>query len=972
MVAIVLLMAASLLLSTALSTSPRVSWWGSYERMQGTYNALCYFVIFLTLLGNLRRRAQLERLIHVVILTSLPVSIYGIVQRYGLDPLPWGGDVVTRVAANMGNAIFVAAYLIIPLFLTLERFLHTLLRMLRGASSGLTDSVLAGAYLFVAITQAICILLTQSRGPLLGLLAGLYIFGLLLLGLYRRGNKAVRWLWSAWLLLSVVGVAVLVGANLPNTPIAAFKELPYVGRLGKVFEGTGMVRLHIWDGAAEMAFSTDPLLYTDGHRDPVAAVRPIVGYGPESMYTAYARFYPPELAHYEYRYAQPDRSHNETFDTLITTGLIGLAIHVSLYTCIVYHTLKWLGLLKGRTQRRLFFGIWFGAALLAVLSFRLADGGWRFLGVALPLGQMVGLVLYIVVVSLASPIERPQHAGRVALLAALLCAILAHYIEIQFGLAVAATRTYFWVLLAVLVTLGQTDPGLWFRDSDGQAALAAHGSTASSGRKRRRRFAAAQPVGRLVAYKPWAPIVSYALLGSLVLCAPSYSLINNSQEPRGARASAIVWNSLLTRVVEGSRIAATGILAVFAGTLLLGAMLSLTQWSQSRPLTPTTDRKPPRPALAALVYVAVCMGVFLVYGLVHASGLLPAMLTPDHVASHIRLAYWWTISLTLILGTALFLESPLPRRAISRSGWASISTAILLAAGLALVIPRLSIWPVQADIYYKSGQTYENAQLLDEAEFLYGQSIALAPSQDRYYLWRGNLAPKRARAAASNQEMERAFLRGVEDLSKAHELNPLFVDPVVFLGELYRQWGELAPSSDQQASHWRSAVPYYEQSVQLSPNQTHLRNALALAYQRIGDVSAAEEQLLHSLSIDNTYVDTHIFLADVYRSMGKWKSAVDSYGDVLILDPQSIQALTGIGYSYAQLGLLGEAITANQRVLALAPNDIISLRNLALLYQQAGMLDDALANAEMVLGLSPEAEKPQIEELIRQIRSQMP
>ena len=46
-------------------------------------------------------------LAYAVILTSLPIAIYGILQRSGLDPLPWGGDVQRRVAANMGNAIFV-------------------------------------------------------------------------------------------------------------------------------------------------------------------------------------------------------------------------------------------------------------------------------------------------------------------------------------------------------------------------------------------------------------------------------------------------------------------------------------------------------------------------------------------------------------------------------------------------------------------------------------------------------------------------------------------------------------------------------------------------------------------------------------------------------------------------------------------------------------------------------------------------
>ena len=100
------------LLSTVLSVTPWVSLLGSYQRLQGTYTTLSYVVVFFIILQGLRTRAQLDRLITVVIVNSLPIALYGLVQRNRLDPLPWGGDVTRRVASNMGNPIFVAAYLI--------------------------------------------------------------------------------------------------------------------------------------------------------------------------------------------------------------------------------------------------------------------------------------------------------------------------------------------------------------------------------------------------------------------------------------------------------------------------------------------------------------------------------------------------------------------------------------------------------------------------------------------------------------------------------------------------------------------------------------------------------------------------------------------------------------------------------------------------------------------------------------------
>src|SRR5690349_13213099 len=100
------------LFATITSVVPTTSFWGSYQRLQGTYTNLSYVGLAAIIVLTLRRRDQLERLITVAILGSLPAVGYGLVQHYQIDPLPWKGDVISRVASTMGNSIFVAAYLI--------------------------------------------------------------------------------------------------------------------------------------------------------------------------------------------------------------------------------------------------------------------------------------------------------------------------------------------------------------------------------------------------------------------------------------------------------------------------------------------------------------------------------------------------------------------------------------------------------------------------------------------------------------------------------------------------------------------------------------------------------------------------------------------------------------------------------------------------------------------------------------------
>ena len=81
------------------------------------------------------------------------------------------------------------------------------------------------------------------------------------------------------------------------------------------------------------------------------------------------------------------------------------------------------------------------------------------------------------------------------LIIALLSAIIAHYMEIHFAIAIGATRTLFWVLMATLMTIGmrlaqpqpaeiaeQLDP-----EAEAEAAAAAEGSGGESCRRESRR-----------------------------------------------------------------------------------------------------------------------------------------------------------------------------------------------------------------------------------------------------------------------------------------------------------------------------------------------------------------------------------------------------------------------------------------------------------------------------------------------------
>jgi len=534
----VLLYALVYLLATAVSIVPGISFWGSYQRMQGTLTHLSYIALFVAMVATLRRAEQIERVITLSMAAGCAVAGYGVLQHLGLDPLPWRGDVITRVASTMGNSIFVAAYMIMVVPLALYRlvaeggaartapassdarneWLWALSRALLfgaglllvlalikfgaavrtvdfrywwalpgavvcatalwwlltigyeragrrlpwwpallllgyllalGAQFAATAS--AGSQVFVspgaggraldwwlwlalgvlmalgaytlahalprlpeqpsrlwrrwlaaeaggaALVLLAAIFFTQSRGPWLGLGAGLFVFCSLLLWQAMRqarlaGNgvqlRRLRALLVGWIATAAVGAIFLLIFNLSQAPLVQqLREVPYLGRMGRLLEvdrGTGLVRRLIWFGD-EHAGGAMALITSDWGRM-------LVGWGPESMFVAFNRFYPPSLANVEARGASPDRSHQALLDELVTRGVLGLVSYLFLVFSAV--ALSW------RLMR--------------------ASGEWRW------------QVFFI----------------------ACLSAIVAHVVEGLTGIPIVSTLMMFWMTLALVVTGG--------------------------------------------------------------------------------------------------------------------------------------------------------------------------------------------------------------------------------------------------------------------------------------------------------------------------------------------------------------------------------------------------------------------------------------------------------------------------------------------------------------------------------------
>jgi hypothetical protein len=625
-----MLMVAIYMISTALSVAPRTSLLGSYQRLQGTYTTFAYIVIFLTIIQGMRTRIQLDRLINLIIINSLPIALYGMLQRANLDPLPWGGDVTQRVAGNMGNAIFIAAYLVIAFFLNLGKIAEAFGSVLTTSEARISDVVRAAGYILIALLNAFVVLiLAGSRGPQLGWLVGIFFIIMLLIQLVRK-RKLRLGLTLSYIGVGLAGLAFLFFINFGKGSFADnLREFPLFNRLSSVIQtdsGTNAVRMLIWEGDVQLVSPHAPLQFPNGTPDAFNAIRPLVGYGPESMYVAYNPFYPPNLAHFEARNASPDRSHNETWDSLVITGLIGFLAYMLLFGSFFYFGFKWIGLVNSRLEQVLFPVLWVLGGIAGALG-GIALEGPALLGIGVAAGVSVGITVYLVISVLFNVLGRRETTSEVnlslrdqVLLIAIISAVIAHFIEIHTGIAIASTRTHFWALAAVMVVVGMG----YVRDTRvveaseeqpareaapaGRATGAASGASASSSARRRRRAQQAAGAsqrrsssssGGFVLPAWFNTVAVTGIFLGLMLGVLAFDFINNSD--RNTVPGQVFINALT--VVKGQP--AYGVLVMFLITWVLGAVVLIAD-AHRRGTLGIPDRDNLRPLAAA---VALCLSI---------------------------------------------------------------------------------------------------------------------------------------------------------------------------------------------------------------------------------------------------------------------------------------------------------------------------------------------------------------------------
>ena len=904
---------ASAVTASAMSETPWIAFFGDYFRREGLVSWLIYATVFVAIVALMRQRDQFERLINALLLASIIPCIYAVQQRYGYDFFSTaglgGGTVAARPGSNFGNPSFLSAHLLLIIPLTIARLVNT-----TGSWSARSPwLILLGLQLFAAI-------LTQSRGPLLGMIATLFLLAIALGGqLKLRG-----------LIYTACGIVVLIFVGLllinlvpdlqglvKNTPLQRF-----IFTSGQDFSSNS--RIGIWQMGVD-AFLHMPLW------------RQLVGAGPDAAHFNYFPYLPSWVLHIEGMDRFIDRLHNEGMETAMTFGLAGLFATLILWSSLVWLAARWLGQWSSRAAP-VAYVIACVVVTLAAGSALMAVGGSRGLfAIGAGLGIAIAWSITLIAASwrALAVSEHSMSRADAVLLLALACALVGSWIEAQVGVPTISTRLLTAVYAALMLLLGSNALASTSTSTNSPVAPAPTEVSASAPYDHGSKPAAA--------LYPQPPAVAGWLSGlALIVATVAY------------------FPPLFDSIVNPpSLVRLTTIIVPLFGLIIGGCFLA---WSEGRR---TGAALPGALARYFVSMAAPWLIFFLSYLLI---GSVIAEATVGQVGERINnlLMFAFGTYPTVVFAMAIALYRPGQQKQPVRQSnlWAIVTLVASMLAGTSVYWAVMI--DVRADTYTKLAEWAKARNQPDTATALYQAAAELLPQERRF-------TSAYAAILVQRSEYELGLLAGspslgpeaLERLYKAEALNARGLqaaprDPWMTLA--YARTRQLQGSSlldnyqskEQRARHLELARQYFGIArTQFPASYLPLRN-LAFMEIDVGDYAAAytkfdEMQNLypqnmgmyterlrfafahgdHASAIDalrrgiaaqpagsTGEIDIKLLLANYFYQIRQAQQALDVWIDVLRTQPDNFSVFSNIVETYAQMGRRELALRNAQAGLA--------------------------------------------------------
>ncbi|MFQ5596395.1 MAG: tetratricopeptide repeat protein, partial [Anaerolineae bacterium] len=511
---------------------------------------------------------------------------------------------------------------------------------------------------------------------------------------------------------------------------------------------------------------------------------------------------------------------------VLATGLLGTSLYVLLLGYVMWRGLTGLGLVRGRRNSTLLISSVVAGGILGAVAARLVGGRWGHGAVGLPLGWVAGLGLYLTFHAFTSNVGDDRLGDNQSWLTmALLSGLVAHFIESQFSIVVAASQVCLWLFSAVIL-----------RWAEAGFAMESESVTQPDTRKSK-----LQEHGS--AGLPGQTTLIYGLLTGVILVTLSYGFVIHNF-PMDAKGWAVAGLVIIVWAVGGG--------------------LAWARAERSR-----------GQAFSWVGYAIVSVGLTLLYLALHVI-ILPR-------ADWTGVIYVFAAALAVVVITlAVALSGGLPQPA---GGWLHPKTWVypLVLIGLMGVAVVTNLRPIRADMYYKAALVAERKGEIGGTIPVFRRAIELAPYREDYYLSLARASQTRAEASPTLTEQTDWWQRAEGALKDAQQLNPYNSDYPAALGEVYRIRGEGAAAPVERVRWFEDALKFYRRALELSPERAGQRVdrfvlqaqlELGDAYADLGLPEAAVASYQEARVLEPDDYRVHLRLAGVLEEMGRHQEAL--------------------------------------------------------------------------------------------------
>ncbi len=310
------------LIADLFGVNPLRSIWSNFERMEGWLTIIhlwAYYIVISGVFGSYSSYISSKnnpnkysnedtmrmwyKFININLFVALFIAIYGLFQLNGYAQIHQGG---VRLDASLGNAIYLAVYMLFQTFFSIYMFFVALSKKIKNYS------YLIWIYLALALLYAYILFQTATRGTILALIGGIML-ALFIYGVFGKGESEKK----RWISISFIGFIILIGLVFwMNRDSSFVRKSQSLNRLASISisDTKTQARGFIWPMAIKGSFES-----------PKTA---IIGWGQENFNYIFNKNYDPGMWRHEQWF---DRAHNVYLDWLVAGGILGLISYLLLY-----------------------------------------------------------------------------------------------------------------------------------------------------------------------------------------------------------------------------------------------------------------------------------------------------------------------------------------------------------------------------------------------------------------------------------------------------------------------------------------------------------------------------------------------------------------------------------------------------------------------------------------------------------------